>query len=45
MHQVCSSYFVTDQWMSFIVNANGEFRWTDDFRIAGRQAFQALSTF
>jgi hypothetical protein len=43
LHQVCSSYYVTDEWISiFIENPNFQYLAAKDFLLTGTQTFQAL---
>ena len=42
LHQVCSSYFATDNWLQFILQSNPGTLYLVDFRVTGRQIFQAL---
>jgi hypothetical protein len=45
-HQVCSSVFVTENWISYLAAANAhKSLYTDDFRASGTFTFQALSAF
>ena len=42
LHQVCSSYYVTDEWILFFFNSNPGSIFLTDFRSTGRQIFLAL---
>jgi hypothetical protein len=45
-HQVCSSVFVTEDWINYLVAIRGHVNpYTEDFRASGKFTFQALSAF
>ena len=45
LHQVCSSIYVTDQWIGYLgVILELIVLWNSDFRITGRQQVQALQS-
>ena len=43
LHQICSSVYVTDQWINYILNSLSQVYWADDFRILGLQQFRVLA--
>ncbi|CAF1383656.1 unnamed protein product [Adineta steineri] len=46
LHQICTSIFVTNYWISYFTNARGTATLNgDDFRASGSFIFQALNTF
>ncbi|CAF4027582.1 unnamed protein product, partial [Adineta steineri] len=46
LHQICTSIFVQDIWISYLYNASATaLFFTDDFRGSGSFIFQGLSTF
>ena len=45
MHQVCSSVFVTDQWIQYFISSRVTTLVREDFRLSGMSAFQALRGF
>ena len=44
LHEVCSSVFVTKQWITFMAVNGEKFRLVVDFRVAGIYTFEALSS-
>ncbi|CAF4136438.1 unnamed protein product, partial [Adineta steineri] len=44
-HQICTSIFVNDSWINYLVNARGTPNYFDDFRWIGTFIFQALNAF
>ncbi|CAF1412367.1 unnamed protein product [Adineta steineri] len=46
LHQICTSTFITDDWISYLVNSVELVNFnSDDFRWSGPSIFQALSAF
>ena len=44
MHQVCTSAFLQDDWLTNLARSSGRAYWTDDFRFSGPFIFLALGT-
>ncbi|CAF4182847.1 unnamed protein product [Adineta steineri] len=45
LHQICTSIFVNDTWISYLANARPAVLNAADFRVSGSFLFQALNTF
>ncbi|CAF4212546.1 unnamed protein product [Adineta steineri] len=45
LHQVCTSFFITDEWIAYINVPGTGYYVTDDFRVTGPYQFETLRAF